>query len=541
MVEPTLKEFVEKAQTESNLSNNGLDVKLSKEFLMELKSNPYHGMFDEDMVVHIAKVLEILNLIKIPNVDTDRLRTKVFPLSLANDAKQWRIDEWDGKTTAWGILVGRFFCKYFLISCDGMNYVASNNNADESGYRELMAWLRSKKDDERIDRMTKSSLCHSWIYEWGNNKSTKDTMSSDEEWEESKGNPPDTTTDSFFNPYLTQENNNIEKDDEQSLMKRKCSNSNLEDDILNNAPNSNDERPNKKMCKAEKFEAIKYSLRPNEEYIAVRRCEYNAWKKNKECISQIYQEIFQKKDNGWKVSIRRPRCKKKLTKLVKYQSSGILCVIVVMLIILDLYKSFAILRFINREKSPVYPLTYALLLSDTSKHMEYRDDQDPLGKPVDFVSRRILFVLSVSNKGSDFVPPLDCGDDVVRVISYSFSGVAPYNDATLEDLQTKHAFKPAPSLSHIHVDNHHLISSSNVVLYMIKSFPHGTSCRRDELCAQRLMDCLSGVGVAIYDELVSSITQIVNLFLDGNVPRYWVNILLVPLSRRWSSRVVVFV
>ncbi|GKB25950.1 hypothetical protein Tco_0865351 [Tanacetum coccineum] len=131
-----------------------------------------------------------------------------------------------------------------------------------------------------------------------------------------------------------------------------------------------------------------------------------------------------------------------------------------------------------------------------------------------------MFVLSVINKGSDFMQPLDYGDDVVRVISYSFSGVAPYNDATLEDLQTKHAFKPAPSLSHIHVDNHHLISSSNVVLYMIKSFPHGTSCRRDELCAQHLMDCLSGAGVAIYDELVSSITQIVNLFLDGNVLRY---------------------
>ncbi|GJT05958.1 hypothetical protein Tco_0840420 [Tanacetum coccineum] len=113
-------------------------------------------------------------------------------------------------------------------------------------------------------------------------------------------------------------------------------------------------------------------------------------------------------------------------------------------------------------------------------------------------------------------------------ISSYFSGVAPYNDVILEDLQTKHAFKPAPSLSH----NHHLISSSNVVLYMIKSFPHGTSCRRDELCAQHLVDCLSGSGVAIYDELVSSITQVVNLFLDGNVLRYWVNILPVPLSRR---------
>ncbi|GJW46471.1 hypothetical protein Tco_0078117 [Tanacetum coccineum] len=86
---------MEKAQTESSLSNNDLDIKLIKELLIELKSNAYHGMFDEDIVDHITKVLEILDLIKTPNVDIDRLRTKVFPLSLAGDAKQWWIDEWE--------------------------------------------------------------------------------------------------------------------------------------------------------------------------------------------------------------------------------------------------------------------------------------------------------------------------------------------------------------------------------------------------------------------------------------------------------------
>nr|GFA09019.1 hypothetical protein [Tanacetum cinerariifolium] len=38
------------------------------------------------------------------------------------------------------------------------------------------------------------------------------------------------------------------------------------------------------------------------------------------------------------------------------------------------------------------------------------------------------------------------------------------------------------------------------------------------LRAQHLMDCLSGAVVAIFDELVSSITQVVNLFLDGKCP-----------------------
>ncbi|GKC25871.1 hypothetical protein Tco_1028021 [Tanacetum coccineum] len=66
----------------------------------------------------------------------------------------------------------------------------------------------------------------------------------------------------------------------------------------------------------------------------------------------------------------------------------------------------------------------------------------------------------------------------VRVLSSS--GVAPFSDATLEDLKTKHPFQ------------------------------------HDGLRVQHLMDCLSGAVVAIFDELVSFITQVVNLFLVGN-------------------------
>ncbi|GJV21600.1 retrovirus-related pol polyprotein from transposon TNT 1-94 [Tanacetum coccineum] len=78
----------------------------------------------------------------------------------------------------------------------------------------------------------------------------------------------------------------------------------------------------------------------------------------------------------------------------------------------------------------------------------------------------------------------------VRVLS-SF-GVALYNDATLQELKAKHPFKSAPSLLDTSVDHHHLIASQDVVLDKIKSFPR--------------------------DELVSSITQVVNLFLEGKCP-----------------------
>jgi hypothetical protein len=105
----------------------------------------------------------------------------------------------------------------------------------------------------------------------------------------------------------------------------------------------------------------------------------------------------------------------------------------------------------------------------------------------------------------------------VRVLSSS--GVAPYNDTTLEDLKAKHPFKSAPSFPDTPIDHHSLIAPTAVVLDMIKSFPRGTSCGRDGLRAQHLLDCFSGAVVAISDELIDSITQVVNLFLGGKCPR----------------------
>ncbi|GJR85721.1 retrovirus-related pol polyprotein from transposon TNT 1-94 [Tanacetum coccineum] len=101
-----------------------------------------------------------------------------------------------------------------------------------------------------------------------------------------------TTTNSFFIPYLiTRGKSDTKKENKQSQTKRKYS----------NTSKSIDEQPHKRMCKAEKFEAIQYSLEPNKEYIAIRRCEYDIWERNDDNMSKIYQDIFQKKDNGWKV------------------------------------------------------------------------------------------------------------------------------------------------------------------------------------------------------------------------------------------------
>ncbi|GJZ35077.1 putative reverse transcriptase domain-containing protein, partial [Tanacetum coccineum] len=131
----------------------------------------------------------------------------------------------------------------------------------------------------------------------------------------------------------------------------------------------------------------------------------------------------------------------------------------------------------------------------------------------------LVMVAAVSRCASAGVVDDEGGVFVAVVLLHlSSSGVTPNSEATLEDLKTKHPFHPAPSLPHIPIDHHHLIASSTVVLDKIKSFPCGTSCGQDGLRAQHLMDCLSGVVVVVSGELVSSITQVVNLFLAGNYP-----------------------
>ncbi|GJV41608.1 hypothetical protein Tco_1420048 [Tanacetum coccineum] len=103
MAELFLNKSMKKAQTKSNLSifstNNDTNIKLSKEFLTELQNNAYHGIHHEDMVDHIAMVLEMLDLSNIPGVDSHQLRIMGFPLSLADDARQWWIKEGKGKIT----------------------------------------------------------------------------------------------------------------------------------------------------------------------------------------------------------------------------------------------------------------------------------------------------------------------------------------------------------------------------------------------------------------------------------------------------------
>ncbi|GKC30116.1 hypothetical protein Tco_1037410 [Tanacetum coccineum] len=160
------KRILDEAHTEQSLvepkTDSDVKFKPSKEILNELRNNAYSGRVEEDVVDHIAKILEILDLIKMANVDPFQLRMKVFHLSLIGDARKWWMNE------------GRW---------NKINSLGS----------------RTSEEIFRVDETTKHALLHSCI-EVGKNEGTiNDIISSDDEWEESDyGKPLNTNDDSFL-------------------------------------------------------------------------------------------------------------------------------------------------------------------------------------------------------------------------------------------------------------------------------------------------------------------------------------------------------
>ncbi|GKE68527.1 hypothetical protein Tco_1526599 [Tanacetum coccineum] len=71
----------------SMITNSKLEI--GDEFLKILQDNAFNGMNGGDVTNHVAKVLEITEWIKIPDVEKNELRLHVFSKSLSGDAETW--------------------------------------------------------------------------------------------------------------------------------------------------------------------------------------------------------------------------------------------------------------------------------------------------------------------------------------------------------------------------------------------------------------------------------------------------------------------
>ncbi|GKB88487.1 hypothetical protein Tco_0960759 [Tanacetum coccineum] len=71
----------------TSITVNGKNAyELKGKFLNDLHNNAFSG--GKDVVEHIEYYLKIIDPIKLPNVDHDKLRVVVFPMSLAGDARR---------------------------------------------------------------------------------------------------------------------------------------------------------------------------------------------------------------------------------------------------------------------------------------------------------------------------------------------------------------------------------------------------------------------------------------------------------------------
>ncbi|GJV94886.1 hypothetical protein Tco_1546463 [Tanacetum coccineum] len=154
---------------------------------------------------------------------------KVFPLSLADDAKEWWISK---EITTREELVEKFFCRFYPESYDGEDEMLDEGENWGIDPLEFLSNINTSfKYHKKMDGRTQKVIFHAWMNGNWNKRYVDNSISSSNELKESKyENPSNTTIDSFFKAYEVRD---IEK---QSQTKRKYT----------NTSNSIKELPNKR-------------------------------------------------------------------------------------------------------------------------------------------------------------------------------------------------------------------------------------------------------------------------------------------------------
>ncbi|GKB88206.1 hypothetical protein Tco_0960478 [Tanacetum coccineum] len=258
MAEPIVNE----ARVEQNLvepsTESNVKYELGEELLKELHSNTYSGRVEEDVVGHIAKILEILDLIKVADMDPFQLRMKTFPLSLSGDARKCK-----GIATTWKELGDKFFHKYYPLSHAYKSKIPYDLDHG-TDYFEFIYWLASKFDNYwELDKNIKNGLWEFYVN--GQTKGTiEDLVKYNKPCEE---NNKKTCLDLFFKPYLDAQDGK----DIYEFIDRDYSSIPI--------PTHHDIGIPNELCQTEEFTVVRYSIGSCEEFITVGPSKINTMEK----------------------------------------------------------------------------------------------------------------------------------------------------------------------------------------------------------------------------------------------------------------------
>ncbi|GJY97323.1 hypothetical protein Tco_0514233 [Tanacetum coccineum] len=235
-------------------TNGDTKIEISTELIMMVRNNAFNEAETNDAVDHITRFLQIIDLVKTLNVNIEQLCVLTFPYSLTGEALD------DGYNEE--------FQDHF-IGEDSLNklplQITTPLSVLEKGYDNITLFDDGESSDDDCD---KSNLI----------------------------NHHDTSP--FLDPYQAAKNEGIQR----YHMKCNDNNSGTENFIQNDAPHSgNNNQGNEGICKVDKFEVIKYSIGDNEEFMGIHTLECDFWDQTVNRVSNIYLDIFCKKDEGWTV------------------------------------------------------------------------------------------------------------------------------------------------------------------------------------------------------------------------------------------------
>ncbi|GKF97092.1 hypothetical protein Tco_0292913, partial [Tanacetum coccineum] len=104
MTKPASEDDIHDSDNTTHSANLSAKFKIGEEFLKILRDNTFNGVDKDDIIDHMAKVLEISDWIKIPNVDHNQILLHIFLISLSGHAKEWWDNEINGTTPTWNEL-----------------------------------------------------------------------------------------------------------------------------------------------------------------------------------------------------------------------------------------------------------------------------------------------------------------------------------------------------------------------------------------------------------------------------------------------------
>ncbi|GJU94965.1 hypothetical protein Tco_1319721 [Tanacetum coccineum] len=344
--ETTMNGFMTKDRADyysgiTRITVNGKNVyELKEKFLDDLLSNAFSGTNGEDAVEHIDYFLKIVDPINLLNVNYERIRLAIFPISLVENASVW-FDEFkefkefnfllkvdpelfthdiertktyedyenelnDELKEPWsedGVLyeICDHICEPFRFKNGKAKWPTCNSNEDGLCNRgELLGMVRIGymtyfQDNEwsfgNFHELDYELLVKLQDYWWKINNHECSPFS---KWRDHIRGPYA----NFFTTYdLHLDINSI------FGMKNNASNmSNVQNEECNKRCNLfNDTAHNAPVCKIRRFEMIKYSFGQDEEYVGIKEYEYDDLTKTNEDACRVYQEIIRSMDEGWVV------------------------------------------------------------------------------------------------------------------------------------------------------------------------------------------------------------------------------------------------